>query len=95
MAPIITANWRASSGNVWTVPVGGGVGRIMKLGFQPINWQAEFYGNAVYPSGGSSWTMRIQIAFLFPKLSPEEKKVLMEEQLKKLEQEQQKAPEKK
>jgi hypothetical protein len=46
MAPIITANWRASSGNVWTVPVGGGVGRIMKLGFQPVNWQAEFYGNA-------------------------------------------------
>jgi hypothetical protein len=95
MAPIITANWRASSGNVWTVPVGGGVGRIMKLGFQPINWQAESYGNAVYPSGGSSWTMRVQIAFLFPKLSPEEKKALMEEQLKKLEQEQQKTPQKK
>jgi len=95
MAPILTANWRASSGNVWTVPVGGGVGRIMKLGFQPINWQAEFYGNAVYPSGGSSWTMRMQIAFLFPKLTPEEKKLMMEEQLKKLEQEQQKAPEKK
>ena len=94
MAPIVTANWRASSGNVWTVPVGGGVGKIMKLGFQPINWQVEFYGNAVYPSGGSSWTMRMQIAFLFPKLSPEEKKMLMEEQLKKLEQ-QQKAPEKK
>jgi hypothetical protein len=65
MAPIITANWRASSGNIWTVPVGGGIGRIMKLGFQPNNWQAEFCGNAVYPSGGSSWTMRMQIAFLF------------------------------
>ena len=76
------------------MPVGGGVGRIMKLGFQPVNLQAEFYGNAVYPSGGSSWTMRMQIAFLFPKLSPEEKKALMEEQLKKLEQ-QQKGPEKK
>ena len=24
IAPIITANWRASSGNGWTVPVGGG-----------------------------------------------------------------------
>jgi hypothetical protein len=67
----------------------------MKLGFQPINWQAEFYGNAVYQAGTSSWTFRAQIAFLFPKLSPEEKKVLLEEQLKKLEQQQQKAPEKK
>ncbi len=94
MAPIITANWRASSGNVWTVPFGGGVGRIMKLGFQPINWQCEFYGNAAYPHGTSSWTWRTQIAFLFPKLTPAEKKVLMEEQLKKLDEEQ-KAPEKK
>jgi hypothetical protein len=32
-SPIITANWKASSGNVWVVPFGGGVGRIMKLGF--------------------------------------------------------------
>jgi len=39
--------------------------------------------------------MRAQIAFLFPKLTPEEKKLMMEGQLKKLEQEQQKAPEKK
>ena len=26
MSPIVTANWRASSGNAWTVPFGGGVG---------------------------------------------------------------------
>jgi hypothetical protein len=31
IAPIITANWQASSGNVWTVPVGGGLGRLMKI----------------------------------------------------------------
>ncbi len=37
MSPIITANWMATSGNVWTVPFGGGIGRIMKLGFQPVN----------------------------------------------------------
>jgi len=30
--------------------------------------------------------MRMQIAFLFPKGAPEEKKVLMEEQLKKVRQ---------
>ena len=33
------------------VPFGGGVGRIMKLGFQPVNITAQFYGNAV-ASGG-------------------------------------------
>jgi hypothetical protein len=38
----------ASSGNIWTVPFGGGVGRIMKLGFQPVDVNAQFYGNAFY-----------------------------------------------
>jgi hypothetical protein len=95
LQPIITANWRASSGNIWTVPFGGGVGRIMKLGSQPVNLTAQFYGNAAYPAGASSWSIRLQIAFLFPKLAPEQKKLMMEQQLKKLEQEQQQAPEKK
>jgi hypothetical protein len=86
--PILTANWNAASGNVWTVPFGGGVGRIMKLGFQPVNISAQFYGNAVYPSGTSPWGMRLQIAFLFPKLSPKEKMLLMEEKLKEMQAEQ-------
>src|SRR5947209_2484616 len=70
-APIMTANWRskgsgeASTGNdttggsVWTVPVGGGVGKITKLGFQPVNITGQFYGNPVHPSGASSWGMRL------------------------------------
>ena len=33
--PILTADWRAASGNMWTVPFGGCVGRIMKLDFSP------------------------------------------------------------
>jgi hypothetical protein len=92
MSPILTANWNATNGNVWTVPFGGGVGRIMKLGFQPVNITAQFYGNAVYPAGTSPWGMRLQIAFLFPKLSPKEKEVLMEEKLKELQREQQQQP---
>jgi hypothetical protein len=86
MSPIITANWKAERNKVWTVPVGGGVGRIMKLGFQPVNLSAQFYGNALYPSHGSPWGMRLQIAFLFPKLSREEEKGLLEKRLKELEQ---------
>ncbi len=89
MAPINTANWRATSGNVWTVPLGGGVGRIMKLGFQPVNLNLQFYGNAVYPTGTSPWTMKFTMAFLFPKLSQGEEKMLLEQKLKQLDQEQQ------
>jgi hypothetical protein len=87
-APVITANWQASSGNVWTVPVGGGVGRILRLGFQPVNIAAQFYGNTAHPQNGSSWSMRLQIAFLFPKLTKEQQKMMMQQRLKQLEQEQ-------
>jgi len=67
-APIVTANWRASAGNVWTVPVGGGVGRVFKMGFQPVNLSAQLYGNAAHPVSGSSWGLRMQLALLFPKV---------------------------
>ncbi len=86
-SPILTANWRASSGNVWTVPFGGGVGRIMKLGFQPVNITGQFYGNAVYPSGSSPWGMRLQIAFLFPQLTKEQEKMMLEQKLRQMNQE--------
>jgi hypothetical protein len=65
--PTLTANWEATNGGRWVVPVGGGIGRIMRLGFQPVNLGLQFYGNAVHPPGASPWSMRLQIAFLFPK----------------------------
>jgi len=46
-SPIITANWNAPSGNQWVVPVGGGVGRVFRLGFQPVNVSLAVFGNAV------------------------------------------------
>jgi hypothetical protein len=87
LAPIVTANWKASRGNVWTVPFGGGIGRIMKFGPQPVNLSVQFYGNAKYPAGTSPWSMRMQLSFLFPKLSKEQKKKMLEKELKQLEQE--------
>jgi hypothetical protein len=62
----------------------------MKLGFQPVNLTAQFYGNAVYPTGTSPWGMRLQIAFLFPKLTEAQKKMMMEQKLKQMDQQQQK-----
>jgi hypothetical protein len=66
--PTLTANWKATNGGRWVIPVGGGIGRIMRLGAQPVNLTAQFYGNAVHPPGASPWSMRLQIAFLFPKI---------------------------
>jgi hypothetical protein len=84
LSPILTANWRGSSGSVWTVPFGGGIGKIARLGYQPVNLSAAFYGNPVNPSGASSWSMRLQIAFLFPKLSKEQQAMTMQQKLKQL-----------
>jgi hypothetical protein len=86
--PTLTANWEATNCGRWVVPFGGGVGRIMKLGFQPVNVGIQFYGNAVHPPGGSPWSLRLQIAFLFPKLTKQQQKMLMEQKLKQMEQEQ-------
>jgi hypothetical protein len=66
--PTLTANWEATNGGRWVVPLGGGVGRIMRLGFQPVNLSAQFYGNAVHPPSASPWGLRLQISFLFPKM---------------------------
>ena len=85
--PTLTANWEATNGNTWTVPYGGGLGRIMKLGNQPVSITGQFYGNPVRPAGTPSWSMRIQIAFLFPKLTAQQKKMLLEQKLKQLESE--------
>lgn len=86
--PTLTANWEATNGGRWVVPVGGGVGRIMKLGFQPVSLTAQFYGNAVHPPGASPWGLRLQISFLFPKLTKAQEQMMMEQKLKQLQQEQ-------
>ncbi len=66
-SPIVTADWEANNGNRWVVPFGGGLGRIIRLGPQPVNITAQFYGNAVHPVGASPWGMRLQAQLLFPK----------------------------
>jgi hypothetical protein len=53
VSPIVTANWEAATGSQWLVPVGGGVGRVFRLGFQPVNISTAFFGNAARPAGSS------------------------------------------
>jgi hypothetical protein len=65
--PVITANWEADSGNRWTVPVGGGAGKIVKLGRLPLNLQLQVFYNVERPDNGPDWQLRFQILFLFPK----------------------------
>ena len=67
-APIITANWEADSDHRWTVPIGGGVGKIFRIGKQPINAQLSLYNNVITPDDyGAEWQVRAQIQLMFPK----------------------------
>lgn len=88
--PINTANWNAPSGNVWLVPFGGGFGRIMKLGFQPVNVSVQAYGNIKRPDvlPSPTWQLKFQISFLFPKFTKEQQKMMLQQKLKQMEQEQ-------
>ena len=65
-APIITANCEAESGDKWTVPLGGGIGKIFRIGEQPVNLQAAAYYNVETPDNGADWQLRVQLQFLFP-----------------------------
>jgi len=66
-APIITANWEASDGNKWTIPLGAGFGKLFRLGKLPVNAQMGYYSNVVKPDFGPDSQLRFQIVLLFPK----------------------------
>jgi len=40
-SPLITANWEANDNNRWTLPIGGGIGRIGRQSYAPPTAQAR------------------------------------------------------
>ena len=68
-SPIITANWKNSKDDTWTVPFGGGVGRVFRLGsLPPINSSFQAFYNVVNPDNvGPDWSLRFTLQFLFPR----------------------------
>lgn len=66
-APIMSADWRASSSDRWLVPVGGGFGKLVMIGNSPVDFSASAYNNVIRPTGAPSWQMNLQVTLLFPK----------------------------
>jgi len=67
-SPVITANWHdAPQDKHWTLPLGGGVGRLFKIGNQPINARFQFFDNVERPNYAPRYELQLQIQFLFPK----------------------------
>lgn len=63
----VTANWKSESSNRWSVPLGGGLGRVFRIGKQPLNTHVQAFYHAVHPDGAASWSFRVQAQLLFPK----------------------------
>jgi hypothetical protein len=66
-SPIMTVNWEAAGSQQWTVPIGGGAGKLFKIGPLPVNTSLAAYYNVVRPDGAGNWNIRLQVQLMFPK----------------------------
>jgi hypothetical protein len=65
-SPDITTNWIATGGK-WTVPIGGGVAKTMRVGEQPVKLAVDAYYNAIRPEANhETWLLKTTLTFLFP-----------------------------
>jgi hypothetical protein len=61
------ADWEADGDDRWTVPLGAGVGKILRLGRLPVNAQLAAYYKVVRPDSAPEWQLRVQVQLLFPR----------------------------
>ena len=66
LAPLITANWNAASGQQWTVPLGAGISKVTVLGTRPMNVSLQYYYNVKRPDGSAGFQLRFAVSLLYP-----------------------------
>jgi hypothetical protein len=65
-SPEITTNWIASGGK-WTVPAGGGFGKLFRVGGQAVKIDLDSYYNAIRPQAGKeTWLLQLKLTLVFP-----------------------------
>lgn len=66
-SPNITANWNAESGDVWTLPIGLGLTKMIPLkGGKAVTLIGQYYYNVVRPEIGPEQSLRFQINYAIP-----------------------------
>lgn len=63
-APYITANF--NNGN-FLLPVGGGAGKVVKIGKMPVMINSQAYYNIVKETMDPNWEARFNLIFVFPR----------------------------
>ena len=63
----ILADWTAPSEDVWTVPVGLGLAKVVKLGRLPVKVQLAVQYMPIHPRiSGQEWNVQISITPVIP-----------------------------
>lgn len=65
-SPVVLASSMGAENAQWTIPVGGGAGRVFRVFGATVSTQFGAYWNVFAPTGGPSWTLRTSFALLFP-----------------------------
>jgi hypothetical protein len=65
-SPAITANWDASAGNQWTVPLGLGITKTTIFNGRPMNVGLQYFANVKRPEGSAGYQLRFAISLLYP-----------------------------
>ena len=64
----ILADWKAQSGERWTVPVGLSLGKVVWCGPLPVQFQVGGQYFVERPTGGPKWNIQLQITPVIPRL---------------------------
>ena len=64
--PVVTANWVKKGSDRWTVPVGGGFGRVFPFAGIHLNARLEVFRNVARPDGAPAAQVQFQLQMLFP-----------------------------
>jgi hypothetical protein len=67
-SPNITANWLSKNGQQWTVPIGGGIEKVLRLAGQHMKISVDAYYNAIRPTAGNDTAVvQVTLTLLFPR----------------------------
>jgi hypothetical protein len=64
----ILADWTAPSRDIWTVPIGLSVGKVIKVGILPVQVQIAGQYFVERPQGGPEWNVQLQVTPVIPRL---------------------------
>ena len=64
-SPVLSYDWKASSGQGWIIPIGVDVGRTFKVGSQGASLQVGAYYNVKKAAGAPEWVLQTQLTWLY------------------------------